>query len=374
MAGANVAVAVKRRTINAILIMVLAYFKLGLIVSVMAGVDPPTVYYSAADYTLFQKFVVLLINLIYVFLAAWLLRRFLPKAFVLSVYSNWALIALAILSVLYVNAGNLELSRTEIKENASAISTFVAAISYSYLAAIVLCDRNPAKFYSAIAALVFAVILSYEREVILFLFIPLMLRLDRGSAALVKIGAIFLASVLVLTGYKYIASLVRGDVSPTSSSEFWDFVQLSLLRDNMHTGFLELAYFAGRSPDYNNISYFLPVQIERLFNAGALTNGQMASLFYTSGRTGTGFSALLEAWLNFGPFGVLVLPLLVALGMRRVAFAGSAFLFVATTIFVFKLQRSDLWPAIIGYLLAPVVVVMIVGVARTARRARRRLA
>jgi hypothetical protein len=370
--GANVSVAVRRRTVNGLLIIVLAYFKLGLITLVLMGVDPATIYYSSYDYSLFDKLVVLSLNLAYVGLAAFMLHRLMPKVFLVAVYSHWVLIAAAVAFVFLENTGNLELSRADIKENATALGALSSVVAYSYLSAIILCERNRPKFYAAVAALVFAIVMSYEREVILFLFIPLMLRWDRGSAALVKMGAVFALSVIVLTGYKYAASLVRGDVTSSSASEFWEFVQLSLLRDNIHTGILELSYFSGRSPDYNNLSYFIPVQIERMFHASALTNGQMASFYYTGGRTGTGFSALLEAWLNFGPVGVLVLPLLLALGMRRVALAGSAFLFIAATIFVFKLQRSDLWPAVLAYLLAPLVVFVIVGIMRNVGRMRRR--
>ena len=55
----------------------------------------------------------------------------------------------------------------------------------------------------------------------------------------------------------------------------------------------------------------------------------------------------------------IILPLATAYVVRRTVNSGSAFMFIAVVIFLVKLQRSDLWPSIIGYIMGPVVIVLI---------------
>ena len=354
---------VRGRSARLVLLSALVYFNLGMISLQLLGGDVYSIYYDMSRINAGTVTIVIFINLLYVLLATLFQKLMMPETLRLSVFSSWGLLLLAASVVIYFNAGNFQFERTDIKSNSNIISAIATSISYSYMAALVLCETNRLKFSFALVTLVFAITMAFEREVVLYLLVPLVLRLDSGAVGLFKVGIIGALGMLVLASYKTIMSFFRSShgvsIDALGQIELWLAVQNSLMRDNLHKGSLELSFFAGGSPDYSRYSYWMPLQIERILVPGAQTNGQLATEYYTNGLTGTGFSALLEAWLNLGALGILVLPLTMALLMRRVSRTGSAFMLLTMCIFLVKLQRSDLWPAFIGILLGPLMLMML---------------
>jgi hypothetical protein len=350
------------------------YFNLGMVASVLLGGDVYSIYYDLSWITAGTVTIVLIINVFYVLLTALFLKMIMPETLRVSVISSWSLLFVAISTIIYFNIGGLQLERTEIKSNSNIISVIGTSISYSYMAAVFLCETNRLKLLVASMTLIFSITASFEREVILYLLVPLVLRLDAGTFGLFKVGITGALGVLTLTIYKTIMSLFRlshgFSLDALGQIQLWLVVQHSLMRDNLHKGSIELSFFGGTSPEYSRYSYWMPVQIERILVPGAKTNGQLATEYYTDGMTGTGFSAILEAWLNLGALGILVLPLTYALLMRRVLRTGSALMLLTMCIFLVKLQRSDLWPTFIGILLGPLMWMMVIVLKRaTARRA-----
>lgn len=346
-----------------ILIAAVAYFSLGLIILLLFNFEAPTDYYRDIYIPKFFIWFVFILNFLYVFLAIIFLIFLLPKHFCLSVYNNWILLIVAISIYILMNMKNLNLSREELKEASNLATVLLNSVIITYFSAIVMCEHKRVKQLLALCTLIFAIIVSKERELILALLIALFMRVDLAKYGLLGISFLGGVGMAMFASFKYFYGITnKGSqtiIDVFLSPELWNYVFLSLIRDNLHKGFIEINYFLGNAPDYNYFSYFMPLQVERILHVGAQTNGQKASEYYTSGATGTGFSSILEAWLNFGPLGVLVLPLATAVVLRLVIRSGSAFIFIATVVFIVKLQRSDMWPPIIGYLLGPILVIVL---------------
>lgn len=348
---------VNRSTIGICILAPVAYFGVLTPVFIIFGIYPLTVYYDFQTLDQYVLWWVLALNVIYLSVFWVFVMRFIPRSSTLSVPAPWVLLGASAAVVLLLNFENWGMARHEVKEMADPVRSLATAVVLTYLGAVVLSVQDRMKLGYSVLILLFVIALSWERESILYLLFPVLLRLGSkrlGVFPLVLLGA---AGFIFILTYKmlitYFISSVGVTVGAFSLDEFWIYASRSFFGDNMHKSAIELFYFAGISPDYLNFSYFLPLQFGRVFDPGFLTNGQLATLYYTGGRTGTGFSAVLEGWLNFGPLGFFVLPFLVVAALRKGCLLHSAFWVIALLTFAVKLQRSDLWPAVIGHLLGP---------------------
>ncbi len=351
---------IRGKTARVLLVTVFAYFNIGLVTLLIFGVSPPSSYYDYGAVPFAVVILVFCINVLFLIVAVFSLKYFLPDRIFLRAYTGWPILLLTLAIVVYFNFGNFAIDRQDIKSNSNLVSVILTATAYTYLSAALLCEANKMRMYVAAGGLVFAVVMAFEREVILFLLFPAIFRLDRGMLGTLKIALLSVSGLVLVASYKLISNMFRlsaeSSVNILENTNFWLVVQLSLMRDNLHKGSLELFYFMGDAPIYSRVSYIMPLQIDRLFTDGARTNGQLATEYYTQGATGVGFSAVLESWLNFGILGIIILPVFIAYIVVTPAKSKSAFLTLAVMIFCVKLQRSDFWPSVIGHLLGPLLV------------------
>ena len=332
------------------------------------GFPPLTTYYEYTQVT--SDVVVWVIALNTIFLGAVYAAMLLlvPKKVDVRIVSNWLFVLVAVLVIYALNRSNLGMDRESIKESSNLAKVVISSISVTYLGAIALCETDKKKLVLAFGAIFFSLIAAGERETIIYLMFPIILRLGSQKRGLVKVillgvgGGIFFASYkLLFAGFRQVLehgqSLSQLPKFVAAESGFWTYVGTSLLRDNIHKSSMEIFYFLGDAPNYNVLSYFMPIQIGRVLDSSVLTNGNLATLYYTNGVTGTGFSALLESWLNFWAFGPLLLAFGIGYFIRRTAEAQNALLLVGLLVFLAKLVRSDLWPSVIGYMLGPILIV-----------------
>lgn len=123
--------------------------------------------------------------------------------------------------------------------------------------------------------------------------------------------------------------------------------------DLAHKIALESTYLSDLSPHYVGYRLLFPIQFERLLSINdPLSNGQIASGFYTFSGAGTGFSNLLEMLITFGPFAPIVL---IILSLLLIKFFTRNFpsliAYVALFPFLFKYQRSELIPCLIPFII-----------------------
>ncbi|HHL22175.1 MAG TPA: hypothetical protein ENJ52_11700 [Aliiroseovarius sp.] len=348
-----------RKFVGLLIFAPIVYFGLVFPMLFLLGFDPRTEYYEYSQLDRFIVAFVLVLNIIYLISSLYFFARFFPREVTVSVPNSWPLVLGVVLFVYFTLAGNLAQDRATIKSGATLVSVVLNAAAYAYLGALLLCEKNKLKLLVVASGIVLTIILTFERESILYLAFPLVLRLGRHWWAWPMLVLFGIAGAIFLGGYKYILTLTLLSGEPLSLElffrpEFWEYVSRSFMTDNLHKSSLELFYFQGDAPHYNILTYFMPYQIARMLDPLANTNGGIATLYYTAGYTGTGYSALLESWQNFWILGPVIMPGLLFLGFRQVVRSGSAFLFITMLVFSLKLQRAELWPTVLGIALGPI--------------------
>ena len=356
-------VIVRRKQIYFIISAAIIYFGLMFPLFVALGHKPATIYYQQLRLDVLLIFFILGVNIIYLVIFSFAYKLHIPREIKLKNENSWILLLFCFTIFIILNFDAYGQDRSYIKGNSNALKVLLNSAIISYYSATCITTVSKPKFFFSVGVLLGVTFLMQEREIILALFVALILRIRETKLLTIKVAMLGVISIIALAGSKYILAYIRlGQkdlLSIIFDQAFFNYVISSLMRDNLHKGYLEFAYFSGWSPDYHFLTYFMPLQLHREIVSGAQTNGQMATDFYTMAETGTGFSIIIEAWQNFGYLGVFVIPLVIVVLLRFVASLGSAFLVVSYLLFVFKLQRAELWPTFIGYLLGPLVVIII---------------
>lgn len=365
-----------RSFIGLLIFAPIIYFGLVFPTLFLFGVEPQTTYYDYSQLDRFTTAFVLALNFIYLLASLYFFAFLFPREISVSVPNSWPLILGAVLFVIFNLSANYGVDRSTIKSGSTAISVILSSAAYAYLGALFLCEKNKLKLAVVASGLLVMIVLTFERESILYLAFPLVLRLGRHWWAWLVLIPLTIVGAIFLGGYKYILATTLVSGQPLSVDlflrpEFWDFVSRSIMTDNLHKSSLEAFYFQGDAPDYNYLTYFMPHQIARTLDPLANTNGGFATLYYTGGNTGTGYSALLEGWQNFWFLGPIITPGLMILAFGKVARTGSAFLFVMMLVFSLKFQRAELWPTVIGVALGPILFFSAGSLLRWVRRSSR---
>ena len=297
-----------------------------------------------------------LLNIVIIFGSLILFSSFNKRFYFDRVHISWLILLLCGSFLIINNIGNLQLSRTDIKGNVTYVKTFFTSISLAFLALEVLIDKRGSKWYLAITLLVFYAIASFERESLLYFLVPLLLSLKYNLSKLMMLLIIVIGATVVLGNYKYfLSNLALGIEVDYSYHIILENTMSTISSANQDKTLLELMYFEGEHPDYSVFSYFQPVQLVRLFDSEALSNGGRSTLYYTGGHSGTGFSIMLESWLNLGPLGVFIIPFSMFYCCLLILRKKYLFLLVPYLVFLIKLQRSDFWPTFI-IILMPVLI------------------
>ena len=349
---------IKTRFLLLLIILAAIYFNLLMPILVRNDLNVHTIYY---DYTGISAWIisfVICINVLLILNLTIFLFSLSPKEVTVRVYTHPILVTVVLSFLIYASYSNISLSRMEIKENTNLLTTVVQTGSLTYCAAIVLCETHRFKFWGALLTLLFFTVTSFERELILYWLIPVLIRVDSGRSGTLRVLVLASFGFLFILLYKAFINIIKlEDVNlliALRELDVWYFVLNALNGDNVHTGSLQLFYFDGTAPTYDRLSFWLPAQIGTLLDSEFLTNGQLATQFYTSNASGTGFSFTLEAWLNFGSLGLFVAPLFLTCLVVLCFRLQSAILVISVIVFAIKLQRSDMWPAIVILLMGPI--------------------
>lgn len=353
-------VSVQRNIVFLALFMPMVYFGIVFPLFVLLGIEPYTAYYVFDGQNLYALKTIMLLNSL-MLLTAFAAKGLLPKMVLIPKEdSAWVVIVLFGLLIVYFNYGNSSLDREVIKSEVTAVSTLATSLAHGCLAGMLLVNRRPAKLAAIIGFLLFSLLNSFERELILYFAVPIIIRLSDNPRFFVILILFSFLSVLFLGGYKFIliTSRLNGfSLDLLTNPYLWQSILRSFLSDNLHKTGIEVYFFIDQSPNYNYLSYLLPTQVLRVLDPDIISNGNLATEFYTGNNVGTGFSILLESWLNFGVFGVLAVPLILFGAARRILMMKSPVMLIVFIIFSLKLQRSDLWPLFVSIIGAPMVYV-----------------
>lgn len=358
----------KKEQINIIFIIILAsciYFSVLPYFIKLWGITVRSGYYELTHFSDHTFIALLLHNLIYTFVLLALFYFFLYKnkinivdlaerkvpSFVIFVIIG----ASVLLSISYFS-----LSRTEIKDasNLGVETIFIFAltlISYTTLVT----KKRSVLLLNIFLILYFSFIL-FEREVILYAVVPFLLRSGVNVRKMFKFVAMFIILASLILNYKLIINLLKeGDLSQYSNTESKSILY-SLGVDSVHKMSLEASYIEGDVPEYNNATLYVPYQVLRFFEPERTTNARMATTYYTNENTGTGFSFLLEGFLNFSYLAPFILPFIL---LSIFGVVNRYFGVVAVTpflVFIVKIQRAELWPLMISTLIIPLLLIAII--------------
>jgi len=356
-------VGIRKEQLNIIYMMLLAscfYFSILPYIIRVIGIKVQSGYYQLEHYPLESFYLLLILNLSYfivlavVFYYLFFKQKGMKKAKI-EVNLNYSVILLVILASVFFSFDYLSLMRSEIKEASSlGIETLfllsLTLISYSTFKT----TRKLVLLLNVILVLYFSFVL-FEREVILYALVPFFLRLGLTKKTVLQFLVLFSLLAIVILNYKVVINMIKDDNYQNYSVSTQKSPLYSLGIDSVHKMSLEMSYIEGDTPNYNHATIYVPYQILRFFDDSRTTNARLATSFYTSNRTGTGFSFLLEGLLNFSYFAPFLLPILLALVFK---FSFDLFGVISITplvVFMVKIQRSELWPLLISTLIIPLV-------------------
>jgi hypothetical protein len=257
------------------------------------------------------------------------------------------------------NVANFDIERSLIKESFGIKETIIISVLFSLLSFWVLVERNYLLFFGLVFIILTLAVALFEREIILYALIPVALRIRQFVS-----NKVFLIGILIgllgMISFKYVVLDFKAE--STSSVELLKerevFTELS--KDASSKYGIEIDYFKGESSiGYNNLTYLGPYQFFRIFDGSRKTNGQIATKFYTNDYMGTGFSAVLESWLNFGLIGFFIAPFFISLLLLVTIRIGGPIILLASIVFFTKLLRGEFWVAYTLYMLFPFIFILL---------------
>ena len=314
------------------------------------------------------KIIVLIINLIFAIIFFYSFKDQLLKLLRNDSFwemNDWAytkpfkfLIFICATLFLLNNISNFDLERALIKESSGVKETIIQSTLFALLSFWLLIERKLLIFFSVLSILFVLSVSLFEREILLYAFIPVALRIRQFvSSRVFVIGIIIGLSFMV--SFKYFVIDYRGNTD--SSVELLKEREIleELSKDASSKYGIEVDYFNDSKIQYTKSTYLGPYQLFRLFDTSHSTNGQKATRFYTNDYMGTGFSAPLESWLNLGMMGVFIAPLLIVFIVFFTIKNGGPIMLFASILFVTKLLRGEFWVAYTLYMLFPFIFVLI---------------
>lgn len=356
-------VCIRKEQLNIIYMMLLAscfYFSVLPYILRVIGVKVESSYYKLEHYPLESFYLLLLLNISYfivlaiVFYIVFFKQKGI-KQYKIEVNLNYFIILLVILASVFLSFDYLSLMRYEIKEASSlGIETLflltLTLISYSTLTT----KKKLVLLLNVLLVLYFSFVL-FEREVILYALVPFFLRIGLTKKTALRFLVLFGGLALIILNYKMVINMIKDDNFHSYSVSSQKSPLYSLGVDSIHKMSLEMSYIEGDTPDYNHATIYVPYQVLRLFDVTRTTNARLATSYYTSNKTGTGFSFLLEGILNFSYFALLILPIILAVVFRLFFDFFGMISITPFVVFIVKIQRAELWPLLISTLIIPLV-------------------
>ena len=359
---------IRKEQLNIVYLLILAscfYFSVLPYVIRLVGIEVESGYYQLQHYTSDTFILLFLLNSFYFFFTAIgfyyslfkvKIRNFSERGLQINSLIVYVIVGFAVA----ISFSYLSLMRNEIKDSSSlgievVFLTALTLISYSTY----ITKKKIVLFVNIILILYFSFVL-FEREVILYALVPFLLRMGLNRKGVIKFAVFFSILTLLVLNYKVIINVIKsGDYTHYSSTPSRSPLY-SLGVDSVHKMSLEVSYFEGNSPDYNRFTIYVPYQILRFFEPERTTNARLATEFYTSNKTGTGFSFLLEGLLNFSFPAVFLLPVLLAFIFYWISKIFGIMALTPFVVFIVKVQRSELWPLMISTLLLPLICILLI--------------
>ena len=326
----------------------------------------PSYFNINAEYSI--KIIVLIANSIFAFILFFIVNDQLNKLAIEKDFwqkNDWVTslpfkIFLSIFALYFLidNISNFDIQRALIKDSFGIKETIIQSILFSLLSFWILVERNYLLFFGLLFVVLTLAVSLFEREIILYALIPVAIRIRQFVS-----NKVFLVGILIglsgMIAFKYVVLDFKADSSSSVELMKEREVFTELSKDASSKYGIEIEYFKGSSIEYNNLTYLAPYQFFRIFDESRQSNGQIATKFYTNDYMGTGFSGVLESWLNFGLIGVFIAPFLISLLIFWTVRIGGPIILFTTVIFFTKLLRGEFWVAYTLYLLFPFIFILL---------------
>jgi len=264
-----------------------------------------------------------------------------------------ALVYFCLVYLVWSSLENFSLDRSEVKEEVTFLSSTFLIFTLTASSYLMMKEKNfliilPMSFFILVLAFSFS-----ERELLLYAGLPIFIRfsVNYGRPMFFLLGLLGMLSILL---FKVVSTEARNNFEFTDNSiERISWYLTNLANDALVKYELENAYLLGDSPQYKKLTYLAPFQIFRLIDETHTSNGRIATSYYTNGFMGTGFSALLESWQNFGYLGPFVSPIFLFILLVFTFRFGGTVLLIPLLVFLVKFLRGELWTAYMIYITFP---------------------
>lgn len=317
-------------------------------------------YYNLENNVNFDLIFLSFLNIIYFFLLCFLFYIFLSSIKKLKKEKNkisFLLYFFLIITSVYLSYNGFALSRFEIKESSTLLKEIIINTTLTILSFRTITTKYKLEIFINFILVIYFSITVFEREILFYFVVPILLRYGIYSKNLKYIFLTFVFFTTILFGYKNAITLIKNDfiISTNESNKYLNSSNLGQTfgKDSIHKLSLELSYLDGNHPDYNNLSMIAPYQFLRIFDSELTTNGRLATRYYTNNKTGTGFSSILEGYLNFSFLFFILLPIIYISIFRLCLKFSYLYMVTPFIIFMIKISRSDFWPLFLSSLILP---------------------
>jgi len=271
---------------------------------------------------------------------------------------------LALFWVLYTSWENFGIAREDIKDSYGFFELTLVSITLSIASYLILTEKSLRRVSLYVVIMLLLSISFFERELLLYALIPLFVRFGSQYGK----GMVFIMSfggLIALLLFKVFTVELRNNFEfSESTQERVSWILRNVANDSLVKYELEHSYVNSENPEYKRFTYLAPYQFFRIFDSELTTNGRIATSHYTNDKMGTGFSALLESWINFGYLGPFLTPFLFFLVVYLSLRFGGAPLLIPLLIFLVKYMRGELWTALMLYLVFPLLFFFFIGIIR----------
>ncbi len=357
---------------NSLLILIMAalfYFSLAPYLIKFYGIDVKSGFYKLNLFSNMSFVSMFTLNLIYSSVTIFLFyfvfyTKKKEDGYFVNFEISFILTSFIIIFGVVYGISNLSLSRALIKEESTLIVEIVYLTCLSITSQKLLVSKSKLVIlFYGLLVIYFALIL-FEREVLLYAIVPLLVRVGWSYKKGLKVFLLFLFLLFSLLNYKALLSSVKFDKNLGGFQPKEQSLLYQLGVDSIHKLSLEVSYIEGEHPKYNSITLLAPYQLIRLVDRGRTTNGQLAKEYYTNNETGPGFSFILEGLINYSYLSVFILPFILLIVYLLSTKYFGVYAVTPFVVFLVKVQRAEFWPVLLATVIFPLFVIYVLRLAR----------
>lgn len=267
------------------------------------------------------------------------------------VFSIFIFILLLVIAV--KGLSDFSLLRSEIKSNSSFFYNIFINLVLVCSSYVLLKSKNIIECISLFFLVIATSVILFEREMLLYALLPIFFRFG-ARLKLHTLIAIGFGMLIFFSAFKLVIRDYKFATNPRNIEETLQDSIKEIGSGSSAMYGLQIEYLKGNHPEYKKNSFLMPYQIFKGLDSTHTTNGRLATEFYTDNRMGTGFSLLLESWINFSILGPFIVPIIFYFVFRYSLMIGGSFLIVPLFVFLIKAVRGDFWVALLLYLIFPI--------------------